>query len=265
MDLICYNAAMQLEAPNIRARHQLRAWLQAAALALFPLHWFFQFLFYTDVLSLVAMLASHLVSLGAPAANFNGMCNSVGSREHDCITSARTPALLSLGMGEGSLNEATVLVKSESECGIRCKDCIQSQWPGAGFRRMQACLHRRYCLAAGCAAASTLMRQTNAVWAAFTLGVRPIIPAGAATAASHSSFLAHSTWHRLATHWALYACMSFCVFPVPAPPPPPPGGEGEGNLNAKWAGVGVMLQRWMCRWQCCRSAVWMCCMGIAAY
>ncbi len=95
-------AAMQLETPDVRARHQWRAWLQAAALALFPLHWFFQFLFYTDVLSLVAMLASHLVSLGAPTAHFKGMSNSVGSRERKCMTSARIPVLLGIsGTGRG--------------------------------------------------------------------------------------------------------------------------------------------------------------------
>lgn len=35
----------------------------------------------------------------------------------------------------------------------------------------QACLRRRYVLAAGLAAAATLFRQTNVVWTVFTLGV----------------------------------------------------------------------------------------------
>lgn len=41
----------------------LRNTLWAATLATFPLHWFFQFLYYSDVLSLTAVLAAHLACL----------------------------------------------------------------------------------------------------------------------------------------------------------------------------------------------------------
>ncbi|CAH9100899.1 unnamed protein product [Cuscuta epithymum] len=40
-----------------------KASLQAIVLALYPLHWFFTFLYYTDVASLAAVLASYLMSL----------------------------------------------------------------------------------------------------------------------------------------------------------------------------------------------------------
>ena len=42
---------------------QRKATLSAIVLALYPLHWFFTFLYYTDVASLTAVLAMYLVSL----------------------------------------------------------------------------------------------------------------------------------------------------------------------------------------------------------
>ncbi len=55
--------------------------LQAVVLALFPLHFFFQFLYYTDVASVAFVTSAHLVRTGM---YLHSQISSDGSRGPDC-------------------------------------------------------------------------------------------------------------------------------------------------------------------------------------
>lgn len=57
--VIIYDLLIQLR-PNLGEK---RATIYAIVLALYPLHWFFTFLYYTDVASLTAVLAMYLASI----------------------------------------------------------------------------------------------------------------------------------------------------------------------------------------------------------
>lgn len=57
--MMVYNILTHLR-PSLTDR---KVTLRTVVLALYPLHWFFTFLYYTDVASLTAVLASYLMSL----------------------------------------------------------------------------------------------------------------------------------------------------------------------------------------------------------
>jgi len=57
--MILYDIIIHLK-PTLGDR---KAMLHAVVLSLYPLHWFFTFLYYTDVASVTAVLAMYLASL----------------------------------------------------------------------------------------------------------------------------------------------------------------------------------------------------------
>jgi DIE2/ALG10 family len=111
--------------------------VQAATCALLPPLFFLQFLFYTDMVSVVFVMSTHLVSrpaLGHWAQQPAPACTLAAG-----VPAVRWPVCVQLGARVGPL--------------------------------LQAVLHRRYVLAAVGAAAAVSVRQNNAVWADFSLGV----------------------------------------------------------------------------------------------
>lgn len=118
--------------------------VQALVLGLFPLHFFFQFLYYTDVASVAAVIELHLV------------------RQH-CRSYLHCCAL-----------QRCQFAKSECTCMAFCFSAAHAHTCQC-VTLSQACLEQRYLLAALAAAAATGVRQTNAVWAAFALGVRHVM------------------------------------------------------------------------------------------